>query len=110
MALFFVDQSLDFGALKSLALLLDIYSCLCLDLVRGRNAGGDGCRHFFYDALRRILGVEGSKCGASRNANEKIEDALIDIAIPKNEWGYRCLDVPQCLNKSLTNLRANESN
>ena len=56
------------------------------------------------------MGVGGSKCSALRNANEKIENTLIDIAIPKNEWGYRCLDVPQCLNKSLTNLWANESN
>ena len=48
----------------------------------------------------------GSKCSALRNANEKIEYALIDIASLKNEWGYRCFNVPQCLNKSLTNLSA----
>ena len=40
------------------------------------------------------MGSGGSKCGALRDANEKIENALIYIAIPKNEWGYRCFDVP----------------
>ena len=39
-------------------------------------------------------GGGGSKCGALRNANDKIENALIDIAIPKNDWGYRGIDVP----------------
>ena len=61
-----------------------------------------GCCHFCYDALRKIWGGGGFKCCALRNANEKIENALIDIAIPKNEWGYRCFDVPQCLYKNLT--------
>ena len=36
----------------------------------------------------------GSKCGVLRNANEKVENALIDIARPKNEWDYGCFDVP----------------
>ena len=39
------------------------------------------------------MGVGESKCGALRNANEKIENALIDIAIPEYEWGYRCFNV-----------------
>ena len=43
------------------------------------------------------MGVGESKCGALRNANEKIENALIDIAIPEYEWGYRCFDVFQWL-------------
>ena len=41
---------------------------------------------------------------------KEIENALIDLAGPKNEWGCRCFDVPQNLNKSLTNLCINESN
>ena len=44
-------------------------------------------------------GGGGSKCGALRNSNEKIENALIDMASPKNEWRYRCFDVSQCLKK-----------
>ena len=36
----------------------------------------------------------GSKCSALRNANETIEKALTDVAIPKSEWGYRCFDGP----------------
>ena len=42
-----------------------------------------GCRHFCYDALRKILWVEWSKFGALRNVDEKIENALIDIASSK---------------------------
>ena len=42
-----------------------------------RNAGGvGGCSLFYYDALRKYGGC-GSKSGALRNANEKIENALI---------------------------------
>ena len=40
-----------------------------------RNAGGvGGCRH--------MGGYGGSKCGALLNANEKIENAIINIASP----------------------------
>ena len=44
---------------------------------------GGGGRHFCYDALRKILGVEWSKFGALRNVDEKIENALIDRVIYK---------------------------
>ena len=54
-------------------------------------------------------GVGGSKCDALRNANEKIENALIDIVSPKNEWCNRGFGVTRCLSKCLINLRANES-
>ena len=40
------------------------------------------------------MGGGGSKSGTLRNVDEKIENELIDIAIPKTEWGYRCFDVP----------------
>ena len=50
------------------------------------------------------MGDGGSRCDVLHNTNEKIENALIDIASTKNEWGYSCFDVPQCSNKSLTNL------
>ena len=45
-------------------------------------------------------GGGGSKCDALRNANEKIENALINIVSPKNEWCNRCFGVPQCLAKA----------
>ena len=39
----------------------------------------------FVTMLYEKYGGGGSKCGALRNANEQIENALIDIASPKNE-------------------------
>ena len=48
---------------------------------------------FLLQCVMKNMGGWGSKCGALRNVDEKIENALIDIAIPRNEWGYRCFDV-----------------
>ena len=49
-----------------------------------RSAGWvDSFCHFCYDALRKMWKGWGSKWGALRNAKEKIENALIDIASPK---------------------------
>ena len=49
---------------------------------------------FLLRCVTKNMGGGGSKCGALGNVDEKIEKALIDIAIPKTEWGYRCFDVP----------------
>ena len=48
-----------------------------------------------YDALRKIWRRDGGfKCGALRNANEKIENALIDIASPKTSRAIGALMIP----------------
>ena len=49
---------------------------------------------FLVRCVTKNIGVGGSKCGALRNGNEKIENALIDIAIPKNEWAIGALMFP----------------
>ena len=49
---------------------------------------------FLLRCVTKNMGGGGSKCGALRNANEKIENALIDIASPKTSRAIGALMIP----------------
>ena len=49
---------------------------------------------FLLRCVTKNMGGGGSKCGALRNANEKIENALINIVSPKTSGAIGALVFP----------------